>query len=277
MYMPRRLIWGRTLTRIARLHHLEIFFLAAGSRIFLRAIWAKRRRISPSPPSIWIPFPHWLSFDGSFVRSAPISILSPTSMSILGLHLVNWLVIMLYFGAIIGVGLWSRRRVRTTSDFYQGGRSFGRVLTAFLNFGNMTDAGQAAGVTREIYRQGLQGVWFANLVLFHTPFQWFIAALQRRARYIGPADMFLHRFESRFLAGLYAVVLVAGAMYGSAGGYLLTGKTLQAMMVKPAAEYSPSGTAKRHRIRSTTAVESDRLHDAQSGAAAGTEIVAGSR
>ncbi len=164
-------------------------------------------------------------------------------MNFLGLHLIDWLVLLLFFALMLAIGLRARRRVKTTGDFYQGGRSFGKWLTAFLNFGNMTDAGQAAGVTREIYRQGLQGVWFQNLVLFHTPFQWFIAALQRRARYLGPADLFLHRFESRFLAGLYALVLVCGAAYGNATGYLLTGKTLQAMMAKPATDYTPDEQA----------------------------------
>lgn len=157
-------------------------------------------------------------------------------MGPLGLDPFDWIVIGLYFIALVLIGLWARRRVRNTSDFYQGNRSFGRALVAFLNFGNMTDAGQTAGVTAEIYRQGLQGVWFQNLVLFHTPFQWFIAALQRRARYLAPGDLYQHRFESRFLSGLYATVLVAVAIYANSFGYLLTGKTLQAIMVKPAAE-----------------------------------------
>lgn len=159
-------------------------------------------------------------------------------MIALGLHLADWIVIGLYFAAIVGIATMARRRIRNTSDYYQGGRSFGKWLTAFLNFGNMTDAGQAAGVSREIYRQGLSGIWFSNLVLFHTPFQWFIAAWQRRARYIGPGDMFLHRYESKFLAGLYAVVLVVAAAYGNTFGFLITGKTLQAMMVKPETEYT---------------------------------------
>lgn len=159
-------------------------------------------------------------------------------MSFLGLHIADWLVILLYLAVIIGIAGWARRKIRNTSDYYQGNRSFGKILTAFLNFGNMTDAGQVAGVSREIYRQGLSGIWFSNLVLFHTPFQWFIAAWQRRARYIGPGDMFLHRYESKFLAGLYALVLVVGASFGNTFGFLLTGKTLQAMMEKPAAEYT---------------------------------------
>ena len=45
--------------------------------------------------------------------------------------------------------------------------------------GTMVSADQAAGVTREIYRQGLSGVWFQNLVLFITTFYWFSSVLQR--------------------------------------------------------------------------------------------------
>lgn len=161
----------------------------------------------------------------------------------LGLHPIDWLILLLYVAAIIGISLGVRRRIRNTRDYYQGNRSFGRILTAFLTFGTMTDAGQAASVGREIYRQGLPGIWFANLVLFHTPFQWFIAAWQRRARYIGPGDLFRHRYESRFLAGLYALILLLSASYGSTIGFILTGKTLQAMMVVPEAEYSPADSA----------------------------------
>lgn len=149
------------------------------------------------------------------------------------LHPLDLAVLLLYLFIIIGVGLWARRRVKGTSGLYQGNRTFGRLLTAMLNLGNMTDAGQTASVTSEIYRQGLSGVWFQNIVLFHTPFQWFTSALQRRARYIGPADIYTHRFESRLLAGLYAGVILITALYANANGYLITGRTLEAMLVKP--------------------------------------------
>ena len=159
-------------------------------------------------------------------------------MSALGLHVVDWLVIAGYFILMVVIGLWARRRIRDTRDFYQGNRSFGRAIMTFLNFGNITDAGQTTAVTSEVFRQGLQGVWLQNLVLFHTPFQWFIASLQRRARYLAAGDMYLHRFESRFLAGLYAVVLIPIAIYSNAFSFSLTGKTLQAMMIKPVAEHT---------------------------------------
>lgn len=159
-------------------------------------------------------------------------------MNFLGLHLLDWIVILAYFAGMVYIGKWTKKRVKNTKDFYQGGRSFGKVLIAFITFGNMTSADQAAGVTREVYRQGLQGMWFQNLTLFHTPFQWFLAVFQRRARYIGPGDLYQHRFESKFLAGLFAAYLLISAIYGNAFGYLITGKTIQAMVVKPASEYT---------------------------------------
>ncbi|HYM20314.1 MAG TPA: sodium:solute symporter family protein [Candidatus Kapabacteria bacterium] len=157
-------------------------------------------------------------------------------MRIWGLHILDWAIILLYVAVLIYIGRRTQRRIRSTSDFFQGGRSFGKVLTTFLNFGNMVSADQAAGVTREIYRQGLSGVWFQNLVLFITPFYWFSAVLQRRARYVGPGDIYEHRFESKFLSGLFAVYLLLSAIYGSSLGYLITGKTMQAVMIKPANE-----------------------------------------
>ena len=168
-------------------------------------------------------------------------------MYILGLHPIDWIILLGYFAGIIWIGKWAKAQIKNTGDFYQGGRRLGKALTAFLNFGNITSADQASGVAREIYRQGLQGIWFQNLVLFHTPFQWlFTSILQRRARYMANGDIYLHRFESRFLAGLFTFCLIASTMYGSTLGFLLTGKTLQALMVKSEFEYT---AAERQSVR----------------------------
>ena len=159
-------------------------------------------------------------------------------MYLWGLHIVDWLVIITYFGGVIYIGKWASKRVVNTTDFYQGGRSFGKILFSFLNFGNITSSDQAVGVTREIYRQGLSGLWFQNIVLFITPFYWFKSILQRRARYIAAGDIYIHRFESKFLGGLYAFYILTMAMYGGSMGYLLTGKTMEALMVKPPSQYT---------------------------------------
>jgi solute:Na+ symporter, SSS family len=159
-------------------------------------------------------------------------------MTLFGLHYLDWLVIGLYLILMILIGAWARKRITGTRAFYQGGRSFGKVLTTFLSFGSITSSDQAAGVTREIYRQGLSGLWFQNLTLFITPFYWFIAVLQKRTRYVGPGDMYLHRFESKGLGMLFAAYTLLIAVYGGAFALVITGKTLQAMMVKPETEYT---------------------------------------
>jgi hypothetical protein len=50
--------------------------------------------------------------------------------------------------------------------------------------------------------------------------------------------MYLHRFESKGLAMLFALYTLLIAVYGGAFALVITGKTLQAMMVKPASEYT---------------------------------------
>ncbi|HEY3875647.1 MAG TPA: sodium:solute symporter family protein [Candidatus Kapabacteria bacterium] len=178
-----------------------------------------------------------------------------------GLHIIDWAIIALYLVALIWIGRRTERRAaRSTQNFFQAGRSFGRVMMGFLNFGNMVSADQAAGVTREIYRQGLQGVWFQNLVLFLTPFYWFTSVLQRRARYLAPGDIYEHRFESKFLSGLFAVYLLLAAIYGSSIGYLITGKTMQAVMLKPAAEYTIAEKASVAQFQEMRALDDEVSH-----------------
>jgi SSS family solute:Na+ symporter len=171
---------------------------------------------------------------------------STGTMTLFGLHFLDWLVILFYFLLMIVIGVWARRRISNTRDFYQGGRSFGKVLSVFLSFGSMTSSDQAAGVTREIYRQGLSGLWFQNLTLFLTPFYWFTSILQKRVRYIGPGDMYLHRFESKNLGMLFATYTLLVAIYGGAFALVITGKTLQAMMVKPPSEHTAAQTQSVH-------------------------------
>jgi len=121
-----------------------------------------------------------------------------------GLHLIDVLIIGGYVVAVLWIGAWVGRRVRSESDFYLAGRKLGKLYQFFLNFGHSTDANQAVGVSREIYRQGLGGMWIQFLVLFLTPFYWFTTSLFRRARLVTIGDMLEERFDSKFLGGAFA-------------------------------------------------------------------------
>ncbi len=159
-------------------------------------------------------------------------------MHFLGMHILDALIILAYFVVMLWIGKRLQARVRSTEEYFIGGRKLGRFLQFFLNFGASTDASQAAAVSREIYRQGIAGMWIQYLVLFLTPFYWFTSMLFRRARVITLGDFFTERFESKILGGAYAAFTIVMTLFGIAAGYLVSSKTFMALTTKPPAEYT---------------------------------------
>ncbi len=154
-------------------------------------------------------------------------------MTYFGLHVVDISIILAYVAAI----LWIGRRVGQSrvglDDFFLAGRKLGRVYQFFLNFGCSTNADQAVAVSREVYRQGIGGMWIQSLVLFLTPFYWFTTLLFRRVRLTTIGDYFTERFQSPFLGAAYAVFTLAlSAFIGGGIGMLVAGKTMMAMTPK---------------------------------------------
>lgn len=123
-------------------------------------------------------------------------------MNIFGLHIVDAGIIIIYFAVILWIGKRLQKRIKTTDEYFIAGRNMGKIYQFFLNFGSSTDVSQAAAVSREIYRQGIAGMWIQYIVLFLTPFYWFTALLFRRVRLITIGDFFNERFQSRFLGEL---------------------------------------------------------------------------
>ncbi len=48
-----------------------------------------------------------------------------------GLYMVKWLILIIYFCSMIGIGLYCRRRIRNVDDFVLGGRGLGAWFSAF--------------------------------------------------------------------------------------------------------------------------------------------------
>ncbi len=90
----------------------------------------------------------------------------------------------------------------------------GKFYQFFLNLGTSTNADQAIVVSREVYRQGIGGMWIQYLVLFLTPFYWFTTGFFRRVRLVTIGDFFSERFKSRFLGGAFAVFTLFMAFLG---------------------------------------------------------------
>ena len=159
-------------------------------------------------------------------------------MRIWGLHIIDVIIIGVYFIVLIWIGKRLQERMKSREDYFLAGRRMGKFYQFFLSFGSSTDASQAAAVSREIYRQGIAGMWIQYLVLFLTPFYWFTAMLLRRVRLMTLGDLFTERFESRFLGGAFAVFTIFMALIGSAVGYMVAAKTFMALTPKPPNEYT---------------------------------------
>ena len=139
----------------------------------------------------------------------------------LGLQTLDWIVLAAYFIVIFCVGLWSLRRVHDMSDFFMGGRRFGKVFMMFFAFGAGTSSEQAVGVVAGTWRVGLAGIWWQFLWLWATPFYWIVAPVMRRMRALTTADFFQARYSSStaLLYSVYGIIMsiafIAGGLYSS--------------------------------------------------------------
>ena len=120
---------------------------------------------------------------------------------ILGISTIDWLMLALYFGATVAIGFYTARKVKDTTDFFMGGRRFGKPFMIFFAFGAGTSGNDAVGVSSKTFTNGLSGIWYQWLWLFCTPFYWLIAPVMRRMRCLTTGDYFEHHIASTDLKG----------------------------------------------------------------------------
>ena len=85
--------------------------------------------------------------------------------NLLGMHWLDWAVLAFYFILIVVIGWWSLKKVKDMSDFFMGGRRFGKVFMMFFAFGAGTSSEQAISVVAGTWRVGLAGIWWQFLWL----------------------------------------------------------------------------------------------------------------
>lgn len=157
-----------------------------------------------------------------------------------GLHIIDLVIILVFIAVMLYIGKQSEKKNKNTDDFFLAGRKLGKAYQFFLNFGTSTNADQAVAVSREVYRQGIGGMWIQFLVLFLTPFYWFSTFFFRRVRLTTIGDYFTERFNSKFLGGSYAVFTLLMALLGGGVGYMVAAKTMVAMTPKPIEVCTPA-------------------------------------
>ncbi len=164
-------------------------------------------------------------------------------MRVWGLHVIDVAILASFLLAILGVGFKVSRGGKKQTDFYLGGRSLGKALQFFLNFGNATDSNGAVLMASEVYRQGVGGVWLSLQTLFITPFFWFTQPWYRRARVITMADLFVDRFDSKAVAFAYAAFNICIALLLLGVGNRSSYEVAAAMLVKPEADWTQQDRA----------------------------------
>jgi Na+/proline symporter len=161
-----------------------------------------------------------------------------------GLKAIDVAMIVAYFAVVMAIGFWSARRVKTETDFFLGGRRFGKGLLIMHWLCTGTHSEMAVQVAGATARVGLGGIWYQWMWLFSTPFYWLMAPVTRRLRVTTTGDFFRIRY-GRSLEMLYALVglfyfglsialLLRGAgaaISGATGGAIPTDASVIALAV----------------------------------------------
>lgn len=121
----------------------------------------------------------------------------------LGLHVVDVVVIVIYLVGITSLGIWAGKKIRNIGEFFMP-RRFGKPMMIMHGFGTGTHSDQAVSVASKTFSAGLSGIWYQWLWLFASPFYWLIAPMMRRFRAITTGDIFEARYD-RSVSMLYAV------------------------------------------------------------------------
>ncbi|MBN2577707.1 MAG: sodium:solute symporter family protein [Pirellulales bacterium] len=160
-----------------------------------------------------------------------------------GLSGLDFTVIGVYFAVIIGIGIWSARRIKNQEDYFLAGRRFGKFIQTFACFGAGTNVESPVGVATTTFTNGAAGIWSSLVYLFVTPLYWLIAPWMRRLRVLTMADYFEERYGSRAIAGLYTVVAAVVMMAHLSVGFSAASKTVMAMAPKSQAELTAAERA----------------------------------
>ena len=125
-----------------------------------------------------------------------------------GLPVIDIVVIVVYFAAVMTIGLVTAKKVTNQKDFYIGGRSFGKFLVMMQQFGAGTSNTHPILVAGAVYTYGMAGIWYSWLYMLFMPFLFVLLPLIRRLRIYTTADFFDLRY-SKGLSPFFAISCLA--------------------------------------------------------------------
>lgn len=131
-------------------------------------------------------------------------------------------VLLAYLAVVMAIGYYASRRIKTSDQYFLGGRRFGKWVMIGQSFGTGTHAEMPVSLAGAVYSVGLSGIWFQWKNLFVTPFYWLLAPLFRRFRRTTMAEVFDDRYGPwmgaiyTFFALAFFTVNLASMLKGAA-------------------------------------------------------------
>src|SRR4051812_1622527 len=101
--------------------------------------------------------------------------------------MITWLdiaIIIIYLLAVLGLGLYQALKIRTTGDYYAGGRKFNKFYLMMHARGPASHGDERVAVTGGAYERGMSGIWSTYMSLPLTPIFWLLAPYIRRSRFV---------------------------------------------------------------------------------------------
>jgi len=168
------------------------------------------------------------------------------SSTLLGLPVLDIVVIIAYFAVVIWIGYRSMKRIKNAEDYFLAGRRFGKGIQTFAAFGQGTSAESAVTTTTMVSTNGAAGIGMGLISGVVTmPVFWMITMWYRRLRYLSLAEFFTERYNSKSMAGFYAITQTLMFMIVAAGGFTAMSKTVAAIAEKPESALTQSESIER--------------------------------
>lgn len=141
----------------------------------------------------------------------------------------------LIFGVIclatLLVGLWAAKKVKTTDDFWVGGRSLGKIVTTCTQAATFIGGGMTVGWISMGYMLGYGAFWYGIpqcLGIFVAAF--FLVKPFRKSTYTSLPDYFQDIYRNKYVNLLLIICSVVAPLTWVAGQFAAAGRIMQAVL-----------------------------------------------
>lgn len=135
---------------------------------------------------------------------------------------IDIFVIIIYFLGITAYGIWISRNMKTSDNYFRGGRKFKWWTMMGQAFGTGTHAEMPVAQAGAAYQGGFATIWYQWKNLLITPLFWLIAPWYRRSERTTIAEMVRDRYGERLslfytiFAILFFVFIMGAMLQGAA-------------------------------------------------------------